>query len=117
MKYILPILTLVVLCGCATTAEKARDNLKTGMSKEQVMDALGFPDNMMDESPPYIWCYHSSPNVNIWFDENGKVARWTTGQLSGGSSSANTQLGEINSSLRDIDSTLEWNQIMNMNNR
>ena len=117
MKNFLLLFIVFVLCGCTTMAERARDDLKVGMTKAQVMDVLGIPDYMSNAKTVDFWCYNGRPDVNIWFDKNDRMAKWTTGGLGGGGSApcGNTQIGEINTNLQNINNTMQQNEVMRRN--
>ena len=90
----------LVLTGCATTASDSKPkaeqkqpekNPEVGMTKEQVLALYGKTDNVQVSSEGETWIYHLNmgeafipfnfgykPKIRmIYFDKDGKVARWS----------------------------------------
>ena len=79
-KIALPILLLVWLCGCTSLAEKAQDELKYGMSQEDVIASVGEPSRKLDRQ----WYYATDDGDFILnFDADGKYERIELSQPTG----------------------------------
>jgi len=72
----------IFLVGCISRFEKAETQLKTGMSKAEVFEILGYPDgksatSMVGTGESYWYTSTSQKNsIYIEFDKDGKFLSW-----------------------------------------
>ena len=76
MKKFTILLGLLALAGCTSIADKARENLKTGMTQDEVREIMGNPNRELDKS----WYYVGKNDLILNFDDKGIYQSYETSE-------------------------------------
>lgn len=118
MKNLFVLLFVFLLCGCVSRIEKAETCLKPGMSKDEVFAIMGYPDSksIWDRKIEYWYNKgYSGDSMILVFDKYDRYMYWRSPQGGASSSSSDSQLDAINTSIQDLNTTIQTNEVMRRN--
>lgn len=117
MKNLFVLLFVFLLCGCVSIIEKAETSLKPGMSKDEVFAIMGYPvrKTIWDRKIEYWYDIGYSDSLILVFDKYDRYMYWRSPQYGASSSSSDSQLDAINTSIQNLNTTIQTNEVMRRN--